>query len=203
MREDALHKSEGLVGAGLMHRWGNPYPVRGVSLPSKAAAVNVQLWVCVHVCVFSLLPAVFCVINNRAFVCSLGCYLHLLIFDKIVRSLDKSNFHNSSIPPLIIDEFQWLSGMVILQPGLAAAFFYLSWSLMLCSAIHSILALDKLPNDSLHQTSCEAVFFISLIFFLSYYFLFGNKLKFLFLFFFLLLIVIKNGELNCNIQAEL
>lgn len=145
MREDALHKSEGLVGAGLMHRRGNPYPVRGMSLPSNAAAINVQLWACVHVCVFSLLPEVFCVINNRAFVCSLGCCLHLLIFDKIVRSLDKSNFHNSTILPLIIDEFQWLSGTVIFQPGLTTAFFYLPWSLMLCSATHSILGLDKLP----------------------------------------------------------
>ena len=43
MREDTLHNSEGLVGAGLMHCWGNPYPGKGVSLPSKAAAVNVQL----------------------------------------------------------------------------------------------------------------------------------------------------------------
>lgn len=71
----------------------------------------------------------------KVFVCRLGCCFHLLIaqlFDRVVRSLDGSKFHKTSVLQLEIDEFQWLSGLVIIQAGSSTPLFYLLWSQTVC-----------------------------------------------------------------------
>lgn len=56
MREDILHNSDRVVGGFLIHRWGNPDPVRGCPYPAQlllytSRSKHVYVCACVRVCV--------------------------------------------------------------------------------------------------------------------------------------------------------